>query len=144
MVHICVMHVVKQFTRSSQQGQDDANDDDDADVDKPEDLGLDILESMENDESDLVLTDIPEGPPFNESRQTYKEAFHRKPLDLARRIICAIRASSQQWEFLKMLISDSNKNGRFKDARGNTIEVPLLQLLLDVKTHWDSMYLMIK
>jgi hypothetical protein len=112
-------------------------------------LQLDILESTEEDESDtdesdLVLTDILEGPPYDESQQMYEEAFRRNPLDLVRRIIRRIRASNQRWEFLKQLISDGNKNRRFKDAAGNVIEVPLLQLLLDVKTCWDSTYLMIK
>jgi hypothetical protein len=152
IVHICVTHVVKQYYAgmSSREGKEDF--DDDFEMDEPEDTGGAILaaERMENDfdtdsgESDEALADIPEGPPCNELQQTYQEAFRRKPLDLVRRIVRAIRSSNQRWEFLKQLISDGNKSGRFKDASGKTIKVPLLHLLLDVKTRWDSTYLMIE
>jgi hypothetical protein len=147
VVHICVTHVIKQFTKTPQEESEDFSDADD----ELEGLGDAMLaaESLENDdfdggESEEALTNIPEGPPGDESRQTYEQALHRKPLDLVRRIIRAIRASNQRWEFLKQVISDGNKNGRFKDSSGKTTMVPLHQLLLDVKTRWDSTYLMIK
>ena len=149
VVHICVTHVVKQFTKSS--SQQDSDDLDDAEMDGLEGLGgfFECAESTEVDfdttsDSDAALTDIPEGPPRDEFRQTYEQALCRKPLDLVRRIVRAVHSSSQRWEFLRQLITDGNKNGRFKDASGKAIKVPLLQLLLDVKTRWDSTYLMIK
>ena len=148
VVHICVTHVVKGFTKAPQV-EEESEDLSDAE-DELEGLGDAILaaESLEDDfdsgESEEALLNIPEGPPCDESWQTYEQALHRKPLDLVRRIVRAIRASNQRWEFLKQLISDGNKNGRFKDASGKTTKVPLHQLLLDVKTRWDSTYIMIK
>lgn len=148
IVHICVTHVVKQYYAgiSSREGPEDS-DDIDSETDELEDSGSAILvaESMEdNFDSDEALADIPQGPPSDECQQTYEQAFRRKPLDLVRRIVRAIRSSNQRWEFLKQLISDGNKSGRFKDASGNAMNVPLLHLLLDVKTRWDSTFLMIE
>ena len=146
VVHICVTHVVKQFTKAPQEEPEDFSDAED----ELEGLGDAVLaaESLEDDvdsgESEEALVNIPEGPPCDEARQTYEQALHRKPLDLVRRIVRAIRSSNQRWEFLKQLISDGNKNGRFKDASGKTTKVPLHHLLLDVKTRWDSTFLMIK
>ena len=144
VVHICVMHVIKQFTKSSQQGPDGFDDDE---TDELVDLG-EVLEAAERTEEDSDsgeedLADVPEGPPWDESQQTYEQALRHKPLDLVRRIVHAIRASNQRWEFLRQVILDANKSGRFKDASGKPMKIPVHKLPLNVKTHWDSTYLMI-
>lgn len=145
IVHICVTHVLKRYRSSREEPADD-------EMDEHEDLGAAILaaESMEDDfdaldgSDDEELANIPEGPPSDEFEQSYDEALRRKPLELVRAIVRAIRSSSQCWEFLQQVISDGNKSGRFKDATGETTKIPLLHLLLDVKTRWDSTYLMIE
>ena len=144
VVHICVTHIIKQFAKSSQRGPDCV---DDGEMDELVDLGevLEVAERIEehSDSDEEDLADVPEGPPWNESQQTYEQALDRKPLDLVRRIVRAIHASNQRWEFLKQLILDGNKSGRFKDASGNAMKILVHKLPLDVKTRWDSTYLMI-
>ena len=144
VVHICVMHVTKQFAKSSRQGPESQDSSNNTEMDKLPDLGK-VFEAAERDpNSDKEdLADVPEGPPWDKSQQTYKQALHHKPLDLVRRIVHLIHASNQCWEFLKQLILDGNKNGWFKDANGNAMKIPVHKLPLDVKTHWDSTYLMI-
>ena len=144
IVHICVTHILNQY-RSRKRSNNSTN----TAVDELDDLGATILmaEQTEDDDSDCdeseeALGDVIEGP-RDELRQTYEQALRRKPLDLVRRTVRAVRSSTQRWEFLKQVISDGNKSGRFKDASGETMNIPLLHLLLDVKTCWDSTYLMI-
>ncbi|KAK2463876.1 hypothetical protein APHAL10511_004107 [Amanita phalloides] len=140
-----IVYDASQHCIMSQKGSDNSSN---ITVDELDDLGATILvaEHMEDDsdsnESEEALGDVIEGP-RDELRQTYEQALCHKPLDLVQRTIHVIRSSSQHWEFLKQVISDGNKSRRFKDANGKTMKVPLLQPLLDIKTHWDSTYLMI-
>ncbi len=75
----------------------------------------------------------PLGP--EDMEQSYKEAVERNPIALCRSTVWAVRASGQQRDHFQEIIRTGNANGWFK--------VSELQLLHDVKTRWDSIFLMI-
>ena len=84
----------------------------------------------------------PEDPGF----QTLEDAITRDPIALCRGTIRAIRASGQRRDRFDETIQDGNARNWFKDPDDETkdYKVPQKQLLRDVKTRWDSVYLMIK
>ena len=69
------------------------------------------------------------------------------PLRRARRVIRLLRSSDNHRTGFQKIIVDGNKLGLFmkKDGDGNQVKdkVPELQLLRDVKTRWDSVYMML-
>jgi hypothetical protein len=74
---------------------------------------------------------------------TYQDACNRDPITLCRKIARIVRSSGQRREEFDELIMKGNKRGWFK-VDGETVQVPVLQLLLDVRTRWDSVFTMIK
>ena len=66
----------------------------------------------------------------------------------ARRLICLLHFSDQRREGFRRFIQDRNKRNWFfaRDESGKRcpVEVPVLQLLRDVKTRWDSVYTMLE
>jgi hypothetical protein len=70
--------------------------------------------------------------------QTIENAVKRDPVALGRNIVRLLRSSGQRRETFDQLIRDGNKSGWFET------KVPELQLLRDVKTRWDSVYLMLR
>jgi len=69
------------------------------------------------------------------------------PLRRARRVIRLLRSSDNHRTEFQKIIVDGNKLSLFmkKDGDGNQVKdnVPELQLLRDVKTRWDSVYMML-
>jgi hypothetical protein len=81
----------------------------------------------------------------------WAEGIKRDPLRRARRVIRILRASDTHRVGLQQLIIDGNKSGvftmidpNFEDGRRIPTTVQNLQLLRDVKTRWDSVYLMLE
>lgn len=74
--------------------------------------------------------------------------FKRDPLRRARKVVQFLRSSDQRREGLRKFIEDGNRRGWFtgKDDNGKhiTLQVPQLELLRDVKTRWDSVYMMLE
>ena len=73
--------------------------------------------------------------------------FKRDPLRRARRLIQFLRSSDQRREGLRKFIEDGNCRGWFtgKDnGKRIVLHVPQLELLRDVKTRWDSVYMMLE
>lgn len=73
----------------------------------------------------------------------YIEAVQGDPVGLGRNIVSAIRASGQRRAGFLQTIENGNKAEVFTDKDGNPTKLPTYQLLLDVKTRWDSTYAMI-
>jgi hypothetical protein len=88
---------------------------------------------------DFVAAERPREP----GAQTFEEAVKRDPIALGRVVVRKIRSSGQRREHFKSIIVEGNNKGHFTLPDGNPITVPLLQLLRDVKTRWDSIYYMI-
>lgn len=74
--------------------------------------------------------------------------IRRDPVRRARKLVNFLRASDQRKEGLRKAIQDGNKSNEFigKDKKGKPIvvQVPELELLKDVKTRWDSVYMMLE
>jgi hypothetical protein len=70
-----------------------------------------------------------------DGEQNYREAVERNPIALCRSTVRAVRASGLRRDHLHEIICMGNAKEWFK--------LPVVQLLHDVKTRWDSMFLMI-
>jgi hypothetical protein len=69
------------------------------------------------------------------TEQSYRQAVEWNPIALCHCTVWAIHASGLQCNHFQEIIHDGNTKGWFN--------LPELQLLHDVKTRWDSMFLMI-
>ena len=70
----------------------------------------------------------------------YLEALAMDPVSLGRNIVCIIRASSQCRKGFRDTIINGNANEWYT---GNATKLPVVELLRDIKTHWDSIFFMI-
>ena len=80
-------------------------------------------------------------------RQSFEEACARDPIKHLCDIVIAIRSSGQRKNAFKTWIETGNANGWFASkgkGKGKAIEVVVKQLLRDVRTRWDSTYMMIR
>jgi len=80
-------------------------------------------------------TDFDAIPFLGGMEQDYRQAVEHNPIALCCCIVQAIRASGKCCDDFQEIICTGNEEGWF--------DLPELQLLHDVKTHWDSMFLMI-
>ena len=112
---------------------DDSDSEFEPDVDS-EDDARDLFESVGNSRS-----------------KEWAVGFKRKPLVRARKLIRVLRSSDQRRTKFTQFINDGNERGWFpardkegKRIPGETTKVRNVQLLRDVKTRWDSVYLMLE
>jgi hypothetical protein len=71
----------------------------------------------------------------------------RDPLRRARRVVRLLRSSDQRREGFRRFIQDGNQRDWFTTKDGHKcviVQVPELQPLRDVKTRWDSVYMMLE
>jgi hypothetical protein len=92
---------------------------------------------------DPVETFVAAERPREPNAQTFEEAVKRDPIALGRVVVRKIRSSGQRREHFKSIIIEGNSKAHFTLPDGSPMTVPLLQLLRDVKTRWDSIYYMI-
>jgi len=81
-------------------------------------------------------TDFDAIPFLGGMEQDYRQAVECNPIALCHCIVRAIHASGKHCNDFQEIICTGNEKGWF--------DLPELQLLHDVKTHWDSMFLMIR
>ena len=74
---------------------------------------------------------------------TYEDACNADLITRCRKVSRTVRSSGQRRDDLDELIMKGNIKGWFKVDR-ETVQVPMLQLLLDVRTRWDSTFIMLK
>jgi hypothetical protein len=67
----------------------------------------------------------------------YVEAMRGNPLKRARAVVTTIRGSHSRRTLFNKIIAEGNRLGKFVP------ELPEVELLCDVKTRWDSVYVMI-
>ena len=83
----------------------------------------------------------------NSDIKEWIKGMERDPLKRARRVIRLLRSSDEHRIGFQKLIQDGNEGGLFtrkgSNGKRSPITVPALQLLRDVKTRWDSVYLML-
>ncbi|KAG1744580.1 uncharacterized protein EDB91DRAFT_1050699 [Suillus paluster] len=76
-------------------------------------------------------------------KDTYVEAIQGKALDWARLLIHTIRTSDKQHNSFSVIITTGNDEKWFQDNSGAIIQLPVVQLLHDEPTNWDSTYVML-
>lgn len=145
VVNLATQCILKSLTNTDLAGEtedfgDDSDDDEgqgtrasDGEDSDSEDSADDDLDS--NNDAD---TDIP-----RKGATTYEDACNVDPITRCRKISRTIRSTGQRRDEFDELIMKGNIKGWFK-VDGETVQVPPLQLLLDVRMRWDSTFIMIK
>jgi len=108
---------------------------DDSDVDPNDNIGNLRLADCYDHRGDLDL-------------KCWFTGMKHDPVGQAHRVICLLHILDQRREEFHAFIEDGNKCGWFTvkndDGMHVLVEVPVLQLLRDVKTRWDSVYMMLR
>jgi len=144
----------------SDDSSDDGSDDDDSDNSSDDD---DFDDGSGDDDSDDELDDVDvnldhvvaklelaEGYDIKGDRKLRRllKGIQRDPLNHAQKVIRLLRSSDQRREGFRDFIKAGNQGGLFietdEDNNRTTVEVPQLEVLRDVKTRWDSVFLMLR
>ena len=84
-------------------------------------------------------------PPGLSDRQTFEEAIKWDPVALGHNIVRELRNSGQQHDLFDNTVRDGNEKGWLQVGNPpRPIQLPLVQLLRDVATRWDSVYYMVR
>ena len=150
IINICSSHVISSMTSVSKQYLaklkvpvdsspmilDDSEDESDGDDIDPD---YDIKEL----ELDGCYDDCD-----NSSFKEWLAGIKRDLLKRARRVIRLLRSLDQRREGFRRFIQDGNERNWFSEktpsGKRQSVRVPELQLLKDVKTRWDSVYMMLQ
>jgi hypothetical protein len=76
-------------------------------------------------------------------KAAYIEALRRDPIAFGRDIVRVVRASSLRRESFHNTVTTGNQMNWFTDDDGEPTQLPIIELLRDVKSRWDSIYFMI-
>ena len=76
------------------------------------------------------------------NKAEYVKAVRGNPIGRGRTVVRNIRSSSQHCSNFQATIISGNKHERF-DVNKRVVQLPVVQLLRDVKMCWDSTYYMI-
>lgn len=160
IINICSSHIIASLTSTAKRylsdlevpldsnlatrnDSDNDSDDDDSDVDDSDDGDADPDHVV----AKLTLPECYKDK-GNPKLRRWFAGIQRDPLRRARRVVRLLRSSDLRREGFQDFIRDGNERGWFvgKDKDGNrtTIHVPQLELLRDVKTRWDSVYMMLQ
>ena len=78
-------------------------------------------------------------------QQTFEEAVKWDPVALGCNIVRVLRNSGQRHDLFDNIVRDGNEKGWFQVRNPpRPIQLPLVQLLRDVATRWDSVYYMVR
>jgi len=144
IINICVSHIVKSLGKVNDEGVEDGADDTDEEDD--EDEGGYIGDTDEDEDDDEGETDTAIVSKYVEEDEllNWFKAVKRNPVNIARKFIRTVRASTQKREGFQMTITIGNQTKAFKDEEDNIIRVKQVQLLHDVKHRWDSLFMMLE
>jgi hypothetical protein len=150
IINICASHIIASMTSTSKSYlaefdapgdssyptcADSDDESDDSDVDPDDDI------------DELRLADYYDHR-GNVNLKRWFTSMKRDPVGRARKVVRLLRVSDQRREGFRAFIEDGNERGWFtvKDDDGKNVPVivPLLQPLRDVKTRWDSVYMMLR
>jgi hypothetical protein len=168
VVNLATQSILKSMTNPNQndelEGQGDVSrvDDDDNVSEQPEaedaeskdSTNSDELEEELDDAAGTAATQASDNDPDNDSKSedsdgprtgatSYEDACKSDPISLCRKIARTVRSSGPRREEFHELIIKGNAKGWFK-VDGKISNVPVLQLLLDMRIRWDSTFIMIK
>ena len=151
IISICFSHLVNAMSNSNCAKVSKTNDeiyksesefDSDSESDIVRDDESDTKEEEEEDNDDdkckLALGKV----------HPWSTALKRNPLKRAQKLIHFLQALNQHRGLLRMTIIDRNEHRWFflKSKKGihEQVDLSVVQLLKDVKTQWDSVYLMLE
>jgi len=164
VVNIATQHIIKSLTNPELMGDDDIYDIDQehADGDDGEngdgDNNADEADNKEgsadsedgDEDEDSIGEDDGDDDKQDQGNNgtrkgasTYQGACQEDPISLCRKIARAVRSSTQRRDEFDEIITNGNSKGWFQ-VEGQVVQVSQLQLLLDVKTRWDSTFTMLK
>lgn len=112
------------------------------DLDEPDDCEPDV----DDDIDELKLDDWYDDGDDPELKEWFA-GIKRDPLRRARRIIRLLRSSDSRRDGFRDFIILGNEREWFyekKNGKRSLVQVPVLQPLRDVKTRWDSVYMMVE
>jgi len=147
IINICSSHIVASVTSTSKSylGGLNVPFDDSETIDQHEDS--DASDDGNFDE-EIEEQHLPDGYDnlAGSKFTSWVEGIKRDPLKRAKRVVRLLRSSDERRTAFRTLIRDGNDRGWFKraDSRRTLIKVPLLEPLVDVKTRWDSVYLLLR
>jgi len=153
IINICVSHIVKSLGKVNDEGVEDGADDtdeeddeDDTDEEDDEDEGGYIGDTDEDEDDDEGETDTVIVSKYVEEDEllNWFKAVKRNPVNIARKFIRTVRASTQKREEFQMTITIGNQTKAFKDEEDNIIRVKEVQLLRDIKHRWNSLFMMLE
>jgi hypothetical protein len=73
----------------------------------------------------------------------YLEAVTGQAISRARDLVCTVHTSNQRRISFRETIITGNEKEWFQDDAGTKLRLPVVELLLDEVTHWDSAYIML-
>jgi len=149
IINICSAHIIASVTSSKKRHL--------SGLGIPADGSSDGLDDDSDDEGDgnpahsidkLELAAECYNDQGNSNLRRWFSGLKHDPLKHAQRIIRLIRSSDQCRQGFQDYIKDGNKRSWFvakgKDGDRTTIPVLQVELLRDMKTRWDSVYLMLQ
>ncbi|KAG6379029.1 hypothetical protein JVT61DRAFT_11455 [Boletus reticuloceps] len=77
------------------------------------------------------------------NKAEYVKAVQGDPVCLGRDMVSTMHGSDQCHNGFQLMIENGNNAEVFTDQEDKAMKLPSCQLLLDVRTHWDSTYTMI-
>src|SRR6266540_965414 len=122
IINICVSHIISSLTKFEAADLNNESDDE-ADNDG------DYVPGSEDEIQDNQYEDL-------------EEWFKNVKRDAVKRVckmVRTVQASGPRREGLLLTIVTGNTTGLFKDAEGARMEIRDLQLIRDVRHHWDSL-----
>jgi hypothetical protein len=155
IINICSSHIISLITSKSKSKSKSKSSSSDSDCITRAHRGPEDSED-ESDDSDSDYDDEPdeseqtEPAPNISNPKEWLEGIKRDPLGRARKLVRFLRSSDQRKIALQDMIAEGNDKGYFftKDSNGkrssSPVKVPELELLRDVKTRWDSVFLMLR
>src|SRR6266404_3865058 len=160
IINICTSHVIQSCTRSSEKiikslgsehGSSNVESDDDRDNINNDDDDYDYNDEDDDDDGRAFIPQTGPELQFDKRKlsalgaeeQAWLKAAKCNPVKRACKVICIIWSSDTRKQDFKQVIINGNKSGWFQDSKGAVIQVANRELLCDVKTRWDSVYLMI-
>ena len=155
VINICASHVISSTTSISEEYL--------AELKVPFDSNRSFRDDFEDESIELQDNELISNPSFKDVELKLDDLYDgdddsgledwftgikRDPLRRARRIIRLLRSSDRRRTAFREYIQKCNTQGLFLKKGDNgvfyPVKVPELQLLRDVKTRWDSVYLMLE
>jgi hypothetical protein len=155
IINICCSHIISSTTSVPERYL--------SDLEVPYDSNRVFCDDSDDESDDVIDSDLGDFEPGDDAAELKLDSafdvadpdlkkwfagIKRDPLRRARRMVRFLRASDQRKEGLRDMIKTGNEKEWFfqksNEGKNVVVKVKDLQLLRDVKTRWDSVYLMLK